>query len=65
MSNENTTVDAVTVTPTVRGHATIAPTSKSARDVKVISLTLDENDDFGGDPYNHTGSHCVLKFADS
>lgn len=31
---------------------------------EVVNLELDENDDFGSDPYNHTGSHCVLKFDD-
>lgn len=64
MSNENTTVDSTPVTPVVRGRHAVAQTSKPAKQVKVISLSLDENDDFGGDPYNHTGSHCVLKFAD-
>jgi hypothetical protein len=65
MSNENTTVDSVPVRPADRGRAGVAPTSKPAKDVEIISLSIDENDDFGGDPYNHTGSHCVLKFADS
>ena len=32
--------------------------------VKVMSLELDENDDLGGDPYNHTGSFCVPEFSD-
>ncbi len=32
--------------------------------VKVVSLSIDENDDFGGDPYNHTGSFCVPDFDD-
>ena len=34
------------------------------KNVKVLSLELDENDDFGGDPYNHTGSFCVPEFSD-
>ena len=28
----------------------------------VVSLAIDENDDLGGDPYNHTGSFCVPDF---
>jgi len=28
---------------------------------EVISLTIDESSDDGGDPYNSTGKHCVLK----
>jgi len=64
MSNEKTTVDSVPVTPAVHGQAAVAETSKPAKDVKVIGLSIDENDDFGGDPYNHTGSHCVLDFDD-
>lgn len=28
---------------------------------KVTSLTIDENMDAGGDPYNSTGKHCILK----
>ena len=65
MTNNKTTVDSVPVVPAVRGHASVAESSKPAKDVKVISLSIDENDDFGGDPYNHTGSHCVLEFDDS
>ncbi len=62
MSNEKTTADLVPVAPAVRGQATVAESSKPAKEVKVIALSIDENDDFGGDPYNHTGSHCVLDF---
>lgn len=64
MSNEKTAVDSVPATPAVRGQAAVAETSKPPKDVKVIALSIDENDDFGGDPYNHTGSHCVLEFTD-
>ena len=65
MTNDKTTVDSVPVVPAVRGQASVAESSKLAKDVKVIGLSIDENDDFGGDPYNHTGSHCVLEFDDS
>ena len=65
MTNEKTTVDSMPATPAVRGQASVAESLRPAKDVKVISLSIDENDDFGGDPYNHTGSHCVLEFDDS
>ena len=55
-------MDSVSAVPAVRGKAAIAESSKPVKDVKVIALSIDENDDFGGDPYNHTGSHCVLEF---
>jgi len=65
MSNEKTTVESAPATPAVRGQASVAESSKpKKKDVKVIALSIDENDDFGGDPYNHTGSHCVLEFED-
>jgi hypothetical protein len=34
---------------------------KPVEDEKLESLSIDEND-FGGDPYNHTGSFYVPKF---
>ncbi len=30
-------------------------------EMEVTALTLDENSYGGGDPYNSTGKHCVLK----
>lgn len=30
-------------------------------DSEVAALTFDENSEDGGDPYNSTGKHCVLK----
>lgn len=64
MSNEKSTLESTPATPAVRGQASVANSSKPKKDVKVVSLSIDENDDFGGDPYNHTGSHCVLEFED-
>ena len=29
--------------------------------LEINSLTIDESLDAGGDPYNSTGKHCVLK----
>ena len=38
--------------------------NKPAEDEKLESLSIDDNDDFGGDPYNHTGSFYAPKFDD-
>jgi hypothetical protein len=29
--------------------------------IEVSTLTIDESGDGGGDPYNSTGKHCILK----
>ena len=29
--------------------------------VKLLALEIDEDFDLGSDPYNRTGSHCVIK----
>ena len=36
----------------------------SVGDIEINSLTLDETLEGGGDPYNSTGKHCVLKFEE-
>ena len=33
-------------------------------EIEINSLTIDEIFDGGGDPYNSTGRHCVLKFKE-
>lgn len=30
-------------------------------DQEFTTLSIDESSDYGGDPYNSTGKHCVLK----
>lgn len=32
--------------------------------VEVLSLSIDDDFDPGGDPYNRTGSHCIIKVED-
>lgn len=32
--------------------------------IEISSLTIDESMDGGGDPYNNTGKHCVLKIKE-
>ncbi len=33
-------------------------------DIEISSLTIDETFEGGGDPYNSTGRHCVLKIKE-
>lgn len=49
--------------PVIHGQGKTVKAEK-ADDEQLKFLSLDENDDFGGDPYNHTGSFCVPKFDD-
>ena len=64
MSNEKTTLDSVSAKPFARGHASVAGSKRPVKEAEVTALSIDENDDFGSDPYNRTGSHCVLKIED-
>ena len=62
MSNEKTTIGnpgKTPVIPTVWSYGAVAAARPQAPEV--INLEIDEDDDFGSDPYNRTGSHCVLK----
>ena len=67
MSNDNTT-DTGTFNrvtwPAASGKGKVAGKKAPKRDVEVVSLQI-ADDDFGGDPYNHTGTHCVLKIDDN
>ena len=63
MSNDRTTDTRGTkpsVVSTIHRKARILGQEHSRQDVEVVSFEI-ADDDFGGDPYNHTGSHCVLK----
>lgn len=65
MSNEKTTISkakSVRAIPAIRDHGAIAGAKPPAPEV--VKLEIDENDDFGTDPYNRTGSHCVLKLGE-
>jgi len=66
MFNEKTTIGnpgKTPGTPTVRSYGAVAGAKPQAPEV--IKLEIDEDDDFGSDPYNRTGSHCVLKLDDA
>ena len=65
MSSDRTTsskpVQAL-VTPAVHDHRTAAAAKPPAPEI--LDLEIDENDDFGSDPYNRTGAHCIIKLGD-
>ena len=45
----------------LRQKAEVVLENKPAKAVDVLNLEIDEDFDLGGDPYNHTGSHCVIE----
>lgn len=49
--------------PAVHGRDKAVKPKKPLDDEKFESLSIDD-DDFGGDPYNHTGSFYAPKFDD-
>jgi len=62
MSKHKTTISNATkprLTSALRSGDVVA--GAQAVEPEVVALELDDSD-FGGDPYNHTGSFCVLKF---
>ncbi len=59
MSNEKMTISAGEKLQA----APKADDASEKKKAKVVSLSIDDNDDFGGDPYNHTGSHAVPDFG--
>ena len=64
MSNEKlTTKDAwkTPANPVPGDEDALAKAERKA--VKVVSLSINEDDDLGGDPYNHTGSHAIPDFG--
>ena len=67
MSNDNTTDTGTWKSPpplAARSKDKLAGEKAPERDIEVVSLEL-ADDDFGGDPYNHTGTHCVLKIDEN
>jgi len=66
MSNEKTTIrDQVSRPPMPGAHGRAADAGAKKPVPEVVNLELDKNDDFGSDPYNRTGSHCVLELDDA
>ena len=50
--------------PVVHPQEKKANEKKPHDDDQVTTWSIDDSDDFGGDPYNHTGSFYVPKFRD-
>lgn len=50
--------------PVVHRHEKTSKAKKPLEDIEVAALSIDDDDDFGGDPYNHTGSFYAPKFDD-
>lgn len=50
--------------PVVDDREQAQTAKKPPEDDKPEFLSIDDNDDFGGDPYNHTGSFYAPKFDD-
>ena len=48
--------------PVVEDRKQAEKAKKPPEDAKPESLSIDDVDDFGGDPYNHTGSFYAPKF---
>ncbi len=66
MSNDKTTDTRAWKSATaqaVSGSNKVVGEKAPKRDVEVVSLEI-ADDNFGGDPYNRTGTHCVLKIDD-
>ena len=67
MSNDRTTDTRSTkpsVVSTMQRKVRKADQERLQQGVEVVSFEI-ADDDFGGDPYNHTGSHCVLKIDEN
>lgn len=64
MSNQKITNSPASNDPVSGIHKKNADTKEPLKDVKFVSLAIDDNADCGSDPYNHTGSFCVPEFED-
>jgi hypothetical protein len=62
MSSQKITRRSASNDPVTLVHPPAENTRKPRKDKPVESLAI-EDDDFGGDPYNHTGSHAVPDFG--
>ena len=65
MSNEKRLANAPTEVPVTRAANIDATLPGARKPAAVVAFQIDENDDPGGDPYNHTGSFCVPEFNDN
>jgi len=66
MSNEKITnriLRKAPVMPAVAGKSQLAGEKREPSEIEVVGLEI-ADDNLGGDPYNRTGTHCVLKIDD-
>jgi hypothetical protein len=63
MSNEKDQFNAPDAVPASRAADVDATLPGARKPVAVVAFAIEENDDPGGDPYNHTGSFCVPEFS--
>lgn len=47
---------------TVEDDTEVPGETKPVQEVSVVSLEIDDADNFGTDPYNRTGSFCIPDF---
>ena len=64
MSNAKITNSPASNDPVVLANVEKTAIAKAKERAKETDLAIDDDDDFGGDPYNHTGSHAVPDFGD-
>lgn len=50
--------------PLVHSHQKAVKAKQRGEDAEIEALSISDDDDFGGDPYNRTGSFCVPDFKD-
>ena len=64
MSNAKITNSPASNDPDARVARDKNAVTRAKKPPEIEVLAIDENDDLGGDPYNHTGSHAVPDFDD-
>jgi hypothetical protein len=64
MSNAKITNSPASNDPVALAARDKGAVTRAIKPPEVEELAIDDNDDFGGDPYNHTGSHAVPNFDD-
>ena len=62
MSSKKITWRSASNDPVTLVHPPVEHTKEPRKDKRVELLAI-EDDDSGGDPYNHTGSHAVPDFG--
>lgn len=64
MSNEKSFISEPHAGPASNADEIDTALAGARKPVAVVAFEIDDTDDPGGDPYNHTGSFCVPEFSD-